>query len=157
MSGQIVLIRKTALIHKFERVKLKYPIPFKDIDMDKVDIYLDISTEPHDVIKIIKSDYKKFLLIVRTILKGDYNKVLYKKEDDFVYAMRFSAPNSRIYCQDLKLGDFNCAKMCVIMSRALENKTSQKNNNTNNPIIDAIKTYRFTIKMKKNEQGRKLG
>ncbi len=54
--------------------------------------------------------------------------------------MRFSKPNSRIYCKEIHgIG----LKKKIIMSRGMLSKKSQKNNKTNLPIIKTLKSYEF--------------
>ena len=134
-------MKKAALIHCLEKLKEKHPLQFEDIDINCIELYLDISTEPEEVLEIIGANQNKFKLIVLTILSGDYDDELYRKEDDNIYAMRFRGKNnSRIYCKEV----YEIGKVKkVIMSRALIHKTSQKNNKTNKPIIAALKGYTF--------------
>lgn len=156
-------MEKEAVIHYLQILKVKYPRQFSEIDVDSVELYMDVTTEPELLKEIIGANRAKFMLIMHTILSGEYNDDFYKKEDDCVYAMRFSKPNSRIYCKEVYgIG----SKKKIIMSRGILNKTSQKNNKTNIPLIKALKTYEFKyfkkyestedfkIKEKRNKQNK---
>lgn len=141
-------MEKEAVIHHLNFLNVMHPLQFEGIDTDCIELYLDVSTEPELLKKIIGTNKSKFKLILHTILSGEYNDDLYKKEDDGIYAMRFSNPNSRIYCREIH--GFGSKKK-IIMSRGVLNKTSQKNNKTNNPIIKSLKDYKFKYYQKYEE------
>lgn len=133
-------MKKEAVRHFCNYLKTDHYLQFEDIDVDCIELYLDVTTDSKLIKKIIGTNLPKFTLILHTILSGDYNDELYRKEDDGIYAMRFKSPNSRIYCREIY---GISSKKKIIMSRAIENKTSQRNNKTNLPIIKALKDYEF--------------
>lgn len=153
-------MEKEAVIHHCEKLKILFPKQFEDIEVDNIELYLDVSSEPDLLREIIGTNQSRFYLILYTILSGDYNEDLYKKEAEGVYAMRFSSPNSRIYCREIHgIG----MKKKIIMSRAIRNKTSQKNSKTITTIIDALqkssfkyfKKYEDTEKFKRQQPTKK--
>lgn len=153
-------MEKEAVIHYCEKLKTLFPREFEDIDVNCIELYLDVNSEPDLIREIIGTHQSSFYLILYTILSGDYNDDLYKKEGEGVYAMRFSSPNSRIYCKEIHgIG----SKKKIIMSRAVRNKTSQKNSKTIKNLIDAVqkssfkyfKKYEDTEKFKRQQDLKK--
>jgi len=140
---------KETLRHFVDNFKIKYPRQFEDIDVKSIDFHLNTTSEPELILEIISENYSKFLLIIRTILIGAYNQELYKKEADSVYAMRLKNKNSnsRIYCREIKGGENERKK--IVMSVGLKNKTTQKNNNAINQIIEGIKTDTYIFNNEK--------
>ena len=134
--------QRAALIHHLNKLKIQFPREFADVDINDVKLYLDIANAD-DIINIIDTDKNKFRLIVLEMLKGSYNPLLYRKEGESVTAMKFKGPNhnSRIYCLETK--GVGIEKKRVVMAKGLWNKTSQKNNKTNNPIIESIQKYKY--------------
>jgi hypothetical protein len=142
---------KEAVIHHLSFLKELHPLEFEDIDTEGIELYLDVTTQSREIREIIGTNKSKFKLILYTILSGEYNDDLYKKEAEGVYAMRFSKPNSRIYCREIHGVR---EKKKIIMSRSMLNKTSQKNNKTNGPIIEALQEYEFKYFTKYEETER---
>jgi|ERR1017187_1604771 hypothetical protein len=145
--------KKGALIHKLDSLKQKHPREFEDVGVENVEFFLDIDTEPEEILQIIDNFKNHFKLIIRTILLNQNNSELYKCESDNVYAMRFKnkTANSRIYCQEQHIKG---EKRKIIMSRGLSNKTSQKNNKTNLPIIESVKKESYTFLYSKEDEER---
>lgn len=147
-------MKKTALRHFLDALLIKYPKQFKGIDLNSVEFYLDMDSDNDLILNIINdgTNYAKFVLIVRTLLLKEINTKIYKKEDDGVYAMRLTdkSNNSRIYCKDYNIK----GKRVIVMSRAIKNKTVTKNKDDASiiAIIDAIKSYTYTLKQYKDEQ-----
>ena len=136
--------KREALIHLLENLKRAHPLEFEDVDINSVELYMDVENK-WEIIPIIKADPNKFKLIILEILKGRYNDALYKKEDGDVTAMRFmhKGSNARIYC--LEIPGKKSLKKKIVMARGLHHKTSEKNNKTNKPIIESIKTYEYVF------------
>ncbi|HRH63902.1 MAG TPA: hypothetical protein PLI68_11295 [Bacteroidia bacterium] len=127
-------MKKAAVRHDLNKLKINYPLDFEGINVNCVKLYLDM-TNPDEVLKIIKSNRAKFIIIIREILQGFYNNALYKKEGGNVTAMRFSGhPNSRIYC--LEISGKGGEKKIVIMAKGIIHKNVQANDKK---IIDSIK------------------
>lgn len=144
-------MEKEAVIHYCDKLKSLFPLQFEDIDINNIELYLDVTSESELIKEIIGTNQAKFYLILYTILSGDYNDELYKKEGEGIYAMRFSSPNSRIYCKEVHgIG----VKKKIIMSRAIRNKTSQKNGKQITTIIESIQksTFKYFNKYEETEK-----
>lgn len=134
--------RGAALIHTLEKLKREHPLDFEDIDINSVEIYIDVDNS-EEIIPILIKNRNKFKLIILEILKGVYNNSLYRKEGGNVTAMKMKNIefNSRVYCQEI--AGTNGQKKKIVMARGFQNKTSEKNDKKNNPIIESIKKYEY--------------
>jgi hypothetical protein len=138
------MTQRDALIHKMDKLKNRHPLDFKDIDMSRVQFYLDV-TEGRSIINVIAGDRERFIQIVRLVLMGKYDDDFYRKEAEGVAAMKFgSGLNTRLYCKEIAGTDGT--KKIVIMSRVLLNKGVQKNNKEVNRIIGAIQNTEYKLR-----------
>lgn len=141
---------RLALIHHIEKMIKESPREFDGINPNSVELYLDVTNhgDAHEIIEVIGNPLfkNKFKLIIRLILKGKYDKSLYRKESDIVTAMKFMGfqQNSRIYC--LEIPATRNEKKKIVMAKCFFSKTSESNNKTNNPIIKSIEKYEYEYK-----------
>lgn len=147
--------RRACVAYWLNRLKAKHPLQFENLDINAVELYYDLGNVT--LIKdILVANQNKFKLIIFEILNGRYNKDLYRVEDDCVTAMKLKnaehKQNSRIYCKEVPGSKFEKKK--IIMAKGLLHKTSQKNDKTNKPIIEAVKKYEYEY-FKKLEDAKK--
>ncbi|MEO8150947.1 MAG: hypothetical protein ABI723_25160 [Bacteroidia bacterium] len=135
---------RAALRHKLNKIVVQNPLDFRGIDPNCVELYIDYANA-YEIISIFREEKNraKFKIIIRYILRGEYNDDFYKKEDGAVTAMRFSGnPNSRIYCIEIQ-GTEPGTRKIIIMSKSYRHKNVQKNDNKIKALIKSIKEINY--------------